>query len=167
MKHPRIAVTFAANCVVAGCGWSDDVDEPCRDDVSEGSRYVISVGAHQSSTTPRFNCPPDFDLSDGVELQATVTEVLADGRGCASGVIKIEGFSDWNWSLDLRKGELGGGADLVGSYGATNGPCKGRVTLGVLGRGTTLQRRWNADADAASCPLSCYDKFDCEVTKIR
>lgn len=150
---------FALAC--GACG--DKVDPPCRDGLAVGERYVVAFGK-RVPTTPTSECPGNFDVASGVELLATVSALEVEAGECTSGRVEIAPFDEWTWSPDPLRRNPQGGSDLIGHFLADNGECTGRVDIRVMVGGTSCERTWEPDAESGSCPATCYDLFDCEVT---
>jgi len=150
-----------AACLISAC-WQDDRG-PCRDGLESGDEYSIKLGARQPTTT---GCPADFDLSEGTELRAAVTGTETDGSRCAAARVSIAPFNGWTWEPNPGAPAARGGFDLLGEYIAAGKGCTGRVTFSVLIGSYAVERRWTADSATASCPLTCSDKFACQVDKL-
>lgn len=150
--------------VLACAGCQDEISGPCRDGLAVGDRYLVTLGK-RVPTTPPSECPANFDLASGAELVATVSAIEEEAGQCASGRIEIAPFGDWTWSPDSLVRNSEGGSDLIGHFLADNGECTGRVDVRVFVGGASCERQWVPDDASGSCPASCYDRFDCEVTK--
>ncbi len=156
-------------CLLLGLalgGCSDDDDEPCRERLAVGDRYLVSIG-RTVPTTPVLSCPSDFDLASGTELTTTVSALEVEAGQCSSGRIQIASFNGWTWSPDPTRRSPEGGADLIGHYLAEKEDCTGRIDFRVMVGGKSCERGWTPDEASSGCAPACYDLFDCEVEEAR
>lgn len=163
-------LAMAVSVGVAGCLRNQ---EPCSD-VRKGDRLTIElVSKEWGNEDAGQDCLPEWGLSLGMTLQATVVG-LEDSDPCRTGRADIEGVENWTWTWAL-KGPPSGGPTLNGLYDVESGECKGRAEL-KLGTDDEVNCEptdelchlsvwFDPSFDADDCPAYCAAGFRVRVKR--
>lgn len=160
MLKPVLCLVIAL-ASLASCS-DPTTHEPCRSDATVGARFRITVLDAGTGENP---CPPSFDLKPGLELSATVRELVGKtGDRCSAGNLEIAAFDEWVWSYAPQNSR--GEAIFRGGFDASSPQCRGTVELNLPIGSDQLARVWIPNGAAAGCPTNCSDGFPVRVERL-